>query len=136
MATKSNLRVTVNFTKNYVFQLSHGIKNLYEASCTKASTLEETFFAVATFEGLWVVFLSDRSTKLAIYFSQFQSSLAFRRTEDQINTVCNKLIVITSITSIVSLLCQRVNLPWKMAVQDVSNVFAYFCGGHKSNFRL
>ena len=35
---------------------------------------------------------------------------------------------------IVSLICQIVNLLWKIAVQNDGCAFAYFCGGHKNIF--
>ena len=31
---------------------------------------------------------------------------------------------------------QDVNLAWKITVWNVGCIFAYFCGGHKSNFTL
>ena len=31
---------------------------------------------------------------------------------------------------------QSLNLSWKIAAETSGCVFAYFCGGHKSNFRL
>ena len=35
-----------------------------------------------------------------------------------------------------SLICQSVNVSWKIAVQNASCVFAYFCDGHKNNVWL
>ena len=31
-------------------------------------------------------------------------------------------------------MCQSVNLSWKIAIQNASCVFAYFCDGHKVVF--
>ena len=41
--------------KNNVFQLSHGIKNMSKQVVSMIYTLEEDFFAAATFKGLWDV---------------------------------------------------------------------------------
>ena len=32
-----------------------------------------------------------------------------------------------------SLMCQSVNLSWKIVVQNASFIFAYFCGAHKND---
>ena len=37
---------------------------------------------------------------------------------------------------VVNLMCQSVNLSWKMAVQNTCCVFAYIRGGHENNYRL
>ena len=34
------------------------------------------------------------------------------------------------------MICQSVNSSCKIAVENAGFVFAYFCGGHKNNFRL
>ena len=38
--------------------------------------------------------------------------------------------------SIVSSMCQSVNTPGKIAIQNVGCFFTFFCGGHKNNLRL
>ena len=44
-----------SFTKDTVFQLLHGIKNVYRSKlCTVTYTLEKKVFAVTSFESLWV----------------------------------------------------------------------------------
>ena len=43
------------FTKDTVFQLLHGIKNVHRSKlCTVTYTLEKKVFAVTSFESLWV----------------------------------------------------------------------------------
>ena len=37
---------------------------------------------------------------------------------------------------LVSLVCQSVNLSWKIAFQNAACILAYFCGGHKNNLCL
>ena len=65
-------------------------------------------------------------------FGLCKLSLVFFRREDQIN-VCKKKFIFLYVDS---LMCQSVNLVWKMVVQNANCVFVYFGGGHNSNFQL
>ena len=35
-----------------------------------------------------------------------------------------------------SLMCKKVNLSWKIVVENASIIFNYFCGAHKNNLAL
>ena len=69
------------FIKKNIVQLSQGIKNIYRMQViTIAYTLEKRFFAVATFEGLWVVsfqveWKNLKFTRFAWFFCQFPEKI-------------------------------------------------------------
>ena len=52
MAAEETSGYHKTFMINNVFQLSHGIKNIYQRSCSSNIHTREKFFAVAFFEGL------------------------------------------------------------------------------------
>ena len=75
--------------RNYVFQLLHGIKNIFSKHVVPVTyRLGKMFFTVATFESLLIVSL--QSKKLVVNFGLCDSSLVFQRREEQTNTVGKK----------------------------------------------
>ena len=73
----------------------------------------------------------DWTTKIAVYFGMYEFSLHFQRREAQILFVKGKFIF----QCLDNLICESVNLPWKMTFQNFGCVFAYFCG-RQNNFQL
>ena len=107
-------------------------KHLSKQVVSITCTLEETFFAAATFEGLWVVSFETEWKNLCLLWSVwvFFAFLETRRP----NNYCLWEVNSISYMQIFSLMYQNVNLVWNMIVWNVGCVFSHFCGGHKNNF--
>ena len=100
-------------------------------------TAVKAFRNCYTFEGLsytFIAILLDSKKTCSILWSvwDFFGFPEKRRP----NKCCSGEVNLFFYIYIVSLICEKVNLSWKIAVQNVGCVFAYFCGGHKNNFRL
>ena len=90
-----------------------------------AYTLEKRFVVTVTFECSGIVFFSE-STKNSLNYGLCKSSLYLQRRDSHINIVYKML----------GLMCPRVYLFRKTAVENPGYGFAYFCGGYKNDFRL
>ena len=117
--------------KNNVFQLSHGIKKIYQSKFN-SYTLEKKFFTVVTFKGLCLVSFQTKWQNLYYTWSVwvffgFPEKME-RMNEDQMNTAYEKW----SFFSLCRLVYQSVNL-WKIVVENADDwVFACFCGGNNN----
>ena len=75
---------------------------------------------------------SDRVKKLVVYFGLHESSLGLPE-KGRPNKYCLWEMNLFFCILIVILICQSVDLSWKIAAQNAGRIFAYFCGGHKNN---
>ena len=75
---------------------------------------------------------SDRVKKLVVYFGLHESSLGLPE-KGRPNKYCLWEMNLFFCILIVILICQSVDLSWKIAPQNAGRIFAYFCGGHKNN---
>ena len=142
-----DLRESINFYKKNIVQLSQGIKNIYRRQViTIAYTLEKRFFAVGTFEGLWVVsfqveWKNLKFTRSAWFSCRFPKKI---RPKEYCLWELNLFFYI----EMFSLELQSVSLSWKIVllvfklllvflpsfVADTKKSRLYFCSFLKQGF--